>query len=422
MYSPDDGAAGPPSGAVPRRNRRFRRKDVSLMLLWIIFAAMTAGAVFAVLWPLSRKTAATQGGSDRMVYQDQLAEITRDRAAGLIGEAEAESARVEISRRLLAAVEAEKPASAKSAPRTGSYRRMAGFAAIIIVPAVAIVLYLNLGSPDIPAQSAFARTENPHGDKSVDELVNSVETRLARNPNDGTGWELIAPVYLHLGRYDDAVVAWRKAIALNGDKPARESNLGEALVAAADGVVKDEAKSAFQKALVGDASDPKARYFLGLADEQDGHPDMAAAKWRALLADAPHGAPWADFIRTELARVTGQGTPAANAPGAVSNNAPVAASQPAAPAPSASDVASANNMDDAQRNAMIQGMVQRLADRLHSEGGDVESWLRLVRAYVVLGDRDKAKGAAVDARHALESHPDDVKQIDGLMKDLGLQG
>ncbi|MGB6170943.1 MAG: c-type cytochrome biogenesis protein CcmI, partial [Xanthobacteraceae bacterium] len=76
------------------------------MVLWLIFAAMTAAAVFAVVWPLGRKPS-TGGGSDRLVYQDQLAEIDRDRAAGLIGEAEAESARIEISRRLLAAADAE---------------------------------------------------------------------------------------------------------------------------------------------------------------------------------------------------------------------------------------------------------------------------------------------------------------------------
>ncbi|HEX4409778.1 MAG TPA: c-type cytochrome biogenesis protein CcmI [Xanthobacteraceae bacterium] len=389
------------------------------MLLWIIFAAMTAGAVAAVLWPLWRKTAVTQGGSDRLVYQDQLAEVARDRAAGLIGEAEAESARIEISRRLLASADAQAPARAKAVQKVSPYRRAVAFTTIVLVPVIAIVFYLDLGSPDVPSQSAFARVESPHGDKSMDDLVSNVEQRLARNPNDGTGWELIAPVYLHLGRYDDAVAAWRKAIALNGDNPARVSNLGEAMVAAADGVVKDDAKSTFQQALVGDPKDPKARYFLGLADEQDGHPEAAAAKWRALLDDAPHGAPWADFVRTELIRVAGQPAPsgAAPAPAQAVSGAPTAG-----PGPSTSDMAAANNMDESQRNAMIQGMVQRLADRLHSEGGDVESWLRLVRAYVVLGDRDKAKGTATDARRALQSHPDDVKQIDGLMKDLGLEG
>ncbi len=373
------------------------------MTLWIIFAVMTAAAVFAVLWPLAGKPSAARGGSDRLVYQDQLQEIDRDRAAGLIGEAEAESARIEISRRLLAAAAAEPPASAAPAAAAPIWhRRAAAVAAIVIVPAVALGLYLKLGSPDVADQFAFARANTPPSDQSIASLVSQVEAHLARDPNDGAGWEVIAPVYLRMGRFDDAVVARRKAIALNGDSPARETGLGEALVGAANGVVTDEAKAAFQKALAGDAHDAKAQYFLGLADEQDGNRDGAAAKWRALLDSAPADAPWANFVRTALARVSG-------GPAATSG-------------PTAADAAAADTMNPVQRGAMIEGMVQRLADRLHSDGSDVDGWLRLVRAYVVLGDRDKAKIAAADARRALADHPDEIKRIDDLVKGLGLEG
>jgi cytochrome c-type biogenesis protein CcmH len=373
------------------------------MTLWIIFAVMTAAAVFAVLWPLGQKPAAAGGGSDRLVYQDQLAEIGRDRAAGLIGEAEAESARVEISRRLLAAADAETQASAAPlAPQAAWHRRAAAIAAIVIVPAVALGFYLKLGSPDVPGQSAFARASNAHGDQSIDRLVSQVEAHLAHDPNDGQGWQVIAPVYFHLGRFDDAVVAWRKSITLNGDSVARQTGLGESLVGAANGVVTDEAKAAFQSAVATDPLDVKARYFLGLADEQDGDRAAAAAKWHALLDAAPPDAPWADFVRAALARVTSE---------------PAAAN-----GPSAGDVAAAETMSDAQRTAMIRGMVQRLADRLHADGADVDSWLRLVRAYVVLGDRDKAKDAAADAKRALSTRPDDIKRIDDLAKGLGLEG
>jgi cytochrome c-type biogenesis protein CcmH len=384
-----------------------------MIALWLSFGVMTAAAVFAVLWPLARKSVAARGGSDRLVYQDQLREVTRDREAGLIGQAEAESARVEISRRLLAAAEAEASNPAATAPVQASrYRRAAAIAAIIIVPATAIGFYVSLGSPNIPGQSALARAEDPHEGQSIEDLVGKVEARLARNSNDGAGWELIAPVYMRLGRYSDAVNARRKSIVLNGDTPARESDLGEALVAAADGVVTGDAKQVFLHAVAGDPNDPQARYFLGLADEQDGNRDAAANKWRALLASAPSGAPWADFVRKELARVTGQTV-----------GPQTAAEQPSAGGgPSSSDVAAAENMEPAQRTAMIRSMVQRLADRLHGDSSDVDGWLRLVRAYTVLGDRDKAKDAAADARRALQDHPDQVKEIDGLVKDLGLEG
>ena len=175
------------------------------------------------------------------------------------------------------------------------------------------------------------------------------------------------------------------------------------MVAAANGVVTDEAKHVFETAVTRDPHEAKARYFLGLADEQDGNRTAAAARWRAMLEEAPAGAPWVGFVRAALGRVTGE---------------PV----PQAAGPSDADIAATANMSDEQRVEMIRGMVGRLSDRLHAQGGDVEGWLRLVRAYAVLGDRDKAKDAAADARHALADHPDDIKRVDELVKGLGLEG
>jgi cytochrome c-type biogenesis protein CcmH len=374
------------------------------MILWIIFALMTAAAILAVLWPLGRKAAASGGGDDVAVYQDQLEEIGRDRSAGLIGQAEAEAARVEVSRRLLAAADTQATAQpTASARQLKGRRRAAAVAALIVLALLPVGFYLVLGSPNVPGQPAFARVKAAPGNPSIDALVGQVEAHLAQSPNDGAGWEVIAPVYLRLGRFDDAVTARRKALALNGETATRDADLGEALVAAANGVVTDDAKRVFESAVTRDQHEAKARYFLGLADEQDGNRAGAAARWRAMLEEAPAGAPWVGFVRGALGRVTGE---------------PV----PQAPGPSDADVAAAASMSDEQRVEMIRGMVGRLSDRLHAQGGDVEGWLRLVRAYAVLGDRDKAKDAAVDARHALADHPDEVKRIDDLVKGLGLEG
>src|SRR5580700_910164 len=374
------------------------------MILWIIFASMTAAAILAVLWPLGRKSAAGRGGNDLAVYQDQLEEIGRDRSAGLIGQAEAEAARVEVSRRLLAAADAQETVAEPTANAAQSLRRRAAaVAALVVLALLPLCFYLALGSPNVPGQPAFARAKAVPGDQSIDALVGQVEAHLAKSPNDGTGWEVIAPVYLRLGRFDDAVTARRKALAFNGETATRDADLGEALVAAANGVVTDEAKHVFETAVTRDPHEAKARYFLGLADEQDGNRTGAAARWRAMLEEAPAGAPWVGFVRAALGRVTGE--PVADAAG-----------------PSDSDVAATANMSDEQRVEMIRGMVGRLSDRLHAQGGDVEGWLRLVRAYAVLGDRDKAKGAAADARHALADHPDEVKRVDELIKGLGLEG
>ena len=373
-------------------------------MLWIIFALMSAAAVVAVLWPLARKPrAGGQVGSDVLVYQDQLAEIARDRGAGLIGESESEAARIEVSRRLLAAADAQ---PAPPPPQPLWHRRAAAVTAFAVLLLLPVGLYAALGSPNIPGQPAFARTKAPPDHQSIAALIGQVEEHLAKNPNDGAGWQVIAPIYMRLGRYDDAVMALRKSLALNGESPTRDSDLGEALAAAANGVVTDEAKKLFVRAVALDAKDSKARYFLGLADEQDGNREAAAEKWRALLKDAPPNAPWVGFVRQALARVTGQPVPAPAVGGG----------------PSAEQVAAAEDMPAAQREEMVRGMVAKLADRLHSDGGDVEGWLRLVRAYVVLGDQQKANGAVADARRALGQHPDQVKRIDDLAKSLGLQG
>jgi cytochrome c-type biogenesis protein CcmH len=374
------------------------------MILWIIFALMTAAAILAVLWPLGRKAAASGGGDDLAVYQDQLEEIGRDRSAGLIGQAEAEAARVEVSRRLLAAADTQPSAQpTASAAQLKGRRRVAAVAALIVLALLPVGFYLVLGSPDVPGQPAFARVKAAPGNPSIDALVGQVEAHLAKSPNDGAGWEVIAPVYLRLGRFDDAVTARRKSLALNGETATRDADLGEALVAAANGVVTDDAKHVFETAVARDPHEAKARYFLGLADEQDGNRAGAAARWRAMIEEAPAGAPWVGFVRAALGRVTGEPAPQAQGP-------------------SDADVAAAANMSDEQRVEMIRGMVGRLSDRLHAQGGDIEGWLRLVRAYAVLGDRDKAKDAAAEARHALADRPDEVKRIDDLVKGLGLEG
>jgi cytochrome c-type biogenesis protein CcmH len=374
------------------------------MTLWIAFALMTAAAICAVVWPLARKPRISVAGSEVIVYKDQLQEIERDCAAGLIGEAEAEAARLEVSRRLLAA--ADMQSAQASAPASPSqvrwHRRAATLGILVVLSFLPVGFYLALGSPNVPGQPAYARANLPPGHESVGALIGQVEERLARNPNDGAGWEVIAPVYMRLGRFDDAVIARRKALALNGETATRDADLGEALVAAANGVVTDDAKRSFQNAVARDPQEAKARYFLGLADEQDGNRDAAAAKWRAMLKDAPADAPWLDLVRTSLARVTGQ--PLAGA------------------GPTADQMAAVQNMPEAQRTAMIRGMVERLADRLRADGSDVEGWLRLVRAYAVLGDGDKAKAAAADAKRALADHPDEIKRIDDLVKGLGLEG
>ncbi|HEY3792133.1 MAG TPA: tetratricopeptide repeat protein, partial [Bradyrhizobium sp.] len=227
-----------------------------------------------------------------------------------------------------------------------------------------------------------------------------VEAHLEKNPTDGRGWNVLAPVLVRLGRYDDAVRAFRNSITYSGDSSGRRADLGEALTGAAGGVVTSEAKAEFERAVAMNADEVKARYFLGLASEQDGRRDEAATIWRAMLEKAPPDAPWRPLVQAALVRVGG----------------------PAAPALPDNAMAAAKDMSEADRSAMIRGMVDRLASRLKQNGGDVEGWLRLVRAYMVMGDRDKAKSAQTDAREAVANDAERLRQLNEGLKNLGLDG
>jgi cytochrome c-type biogenesis protein CcmH len=367
------------------------------MMLWFVFALMTAAAIFAVLWPLSRANRPQHDGSEAVVYKDQLAEVDRDVSAGLINPPEAAAARVEISRRLLAAADNQREAVWGSSLRL---RRAAAVVALVGLPIIAAGIYYPLGSPGMADFPLAERERTPGATQSLDNLVAQVEQHLEKNPTDGRGWSVIAPVFARLGRMDDAVRAFRNSITYNGESAERRADLGEALVAAAGGVVTAEAKTEFEHAKALDADDVKANYFLGLAAEQDGHAEQAASIWRAMLEKAPSNAPWRSLVQTALVRVGGSSAPV------LSND----------------TTAAAKDMSETDRGAMIRSMVDRLATRLKQNGDDVEGWLRLVRAYMVMGDADKVKGALSDARQAVAGNPERLRQLNEGVKNMGLDG
>lgn len=367
------------------------------MTLWFVFALMTVAAIFAVLWPLSRGAAGAGGGTEAAVYTDQLAEIDRDVAAGLIGAPEAEAARVEIGRRLLAAVDGARGVPAQSNLRL---RRVSAILALVALPIAAVTFYLSYGSPQLGDFPLSQRTRVADANQPLDNLVAQVEAHLEKNPTDGRGWNVLAPVLARLGRYDEAIRAYRNSITYNGDSAERRSDLGEALMGAAGGVVTAEAKAEFERAVAQKPDEPKANYFLGLAAEQDGRQADAAAIWRALLEKAPAEAPWRPLVQAALVRVGGPDMPA------LSND----------------TMTAAKDMSEADRGTMIRGMVDRLAARLKQNGDDVEGWLRLVRAYMVMGERDKAVSALTDARQAVANDAERLRQLNEGLKNMGLDG
>lgn len=367
------------------------------MTLWLVIGLMTAAAIFAVLWPLGRKSE-LRTDSDLAVYRAQLDEIETDRSAGRIGESEAAAARIEVSRRLLAAAD---HAATVVVPADEPWRRRAvALVALVVLPIAAGVLYLALGSPHLPGEPFASRREVVPEQDSIQNLVARVEAHLAQNPEDGRGWQILAPIYMQLGRYEDAVKARENVMRLMGANADRVANLGEALTAAAGGTVTPDAKAAFERALALDAKEHKSRFFIGLAAEQEGRSAAAAAIWREMLATASPDARWIGIVQQALARVEGK----------------------APPGPTEKEVSAAGELTPERRAEMVQGMVARLAERLKSEGSDVEGWMRLVRSYVVLGEREKARAAAAAGRRALASDPEKLQRLNEAIKGLGLEG
>jgi cytochrome c-type biogenesis protein CcmH len=364
-------------------------------MFWVVLAAMTALAALAAVWPLVR--GARRGASvpaDAAFYKAQLGEIERDVARGFLPADEAAGARVEAARRLIAASAATADGALADAP---GLRRWAAIAIVIAAPVVALALYADLGRPDLADAPLAQRKVDTRGMSGVEAALAHVEQQLAANPDNGPGWSLVAPVYMKLGRFDDAVQAYTQSLRLNGENAAVRADYGEALVGAAGGIVTADARAAFDKALAECPGLPSARFYLGLAAEQDGDLQKAIAIYRALLADAPPRAPWTPALQERLAALTGAGA-----------------------APAQGDAAPAN--DDVQQDAMIRGMVERLATRLATSGGDAGEWQRLIRAYTALHETDKAKDALASAHKALAGDAQAGQQLDALARELGIGG
>jgi cytochrome c-type biogenesis protein CcmH len=383
------------------------------VLLWIILAGLTALVLFVLLRPLA---AADRGervpeAFDAAVYRDQLKEIEGDRARGLIGEEEAEAARIEIARRLLAA---DSKTRGQHATTDGTHARPALIGVALALPLLALGLYLFYGSPRLPDQPLAARLQDPANDQNLAALVAKVEARLREHPEEGEGWEVIAPVYLSWRRYNDAADAYAQALRLLGESPKRLSGRGQALVLANNGVVTEEAREALERALKLDQSLIEPRILLAIAKEQDGRFAEAIADWRALLASANGQAPWRAMVevRIEAAEAHLSGKPAPEAaPSAVAGER----------GPPAGDMVAVQNMTPSERQAMIETMVQRLAARLDRDGSDLPGWLQLVRAYSVLDRKDDALKALERAKSEFSGNGQALEQLDRLAAELGLK-
>jgi cytochrome c-type biogenesis protein CcmH len=365
--------------------------------------ALVTGLILVRPLMTGRDAAAPSGASDTALYRDQLDEIERDLARGTIDASEAEGARAEVSRRLLAATERAKAAAeAHSAPRLHS-RVLAG-AALIGAPVIAALLYLSLGMPGQPdqpfaersgeslaqatrpsqaeAEAGFTPNALPLTGEQQEYvgLIERLETLLEERPNDAKGLELLANGYMRLGRHAESWRAFQKLAELGGERAEGQAgadlyaSMAEAMVLATGGYVSPEAEQAIGEALVRAPAHPVARYYSGLSLAQSGRIDEAIGVWERLRAETPADAPWLGFLNDMLTEAK--------------------ALRDGGAGPSAEQMEAAAAMSAEERQEMIEGMVARLEGRLASDGGEPEEWLRLMNAYVQLGRRDDAARVA----------------------------
>ncbi len=403
--------------------------------LAVALVGLTVLAVAMLLAPLifRQRGPTSRDAYNLAVYRDQLAEIERDLARGVLAANEAEAARAEIARRILAL----KPAEAETGP-TGQARglkahgaapRTVAIVAILLLPVAAWILYWQLGSPSLPDQPFAERTAagkppvaaDP-GHIDMNEAVARLGAHLKEHPEDLAGWLLLARSELSLGRYQEAGDAYRHAADLSGHRADITGDWGEAQVLAAGGTVTPAARQAFAAGLRDPETAPRSRYYLALAQMQQGEVKRALEAWVGLATEAPDGAEWLALVRqriSEAASALGI-DPATLKPSAgatrASGGGPNGAPGDAAVAAAAKALAGAS---PAERQAMINAMVERLAARLADQPDDVEGWVRLGRSYMVLNQPDKAREAYV---RAVELKPDDPELKQALAEATAAAG
>jgi cytochrome c-type biogenesis protein CcmH len=276
-----------------------------------------------------------------------------------------------------------------------------------LVPLLTLALYLAHGSPDLPSYPMAGRAQFPLEQANVAELIAKVEARLREHPEDGQGWDVIAPIYFKLGRFREAAAAYANAARIEGETMRRLAGFAESAVLAADGIVGEEARLTFEKILQREPGRPEPRFWLALAKEQDGRLADALADYKRLLSEASAEVPWRQTVEGRIAEVSRR----------IAGTDNVA---PSGSGPTAADVAAAQGLSPEARAGMIAQMVDGLAERLKRDGRDLAGWQRLINAYAVLGRGQDARTALADARRNFTADEKALAELATLAKTLGL--
>jgi cytochrome c-type biogenesis protein CcmH len=351
-----------------------------MFLFWAVAGVLAAAASGLILSRAAHAAKATDADTAGVLYRRQLAEIDDLADRGLMAEAERRTAHAEAARRLLAL--------ADTPTRPWNERgRLGALVGVVAAPALALGLYLALGSPGMPDQPYAARLKAwREGDLMAltpPQAAAVLRQVTGERPNDAEGFRLLGMVEGAAQNPLAAVRALRRASELAPERPEIWQMLGEAEIVAAGGKVDANAEASFRRLLALQPGSPSARYFLAQAAADAGRPAEAIAGLRALLADMPADDGRRNAVEESIARLDGR-------PGAPTT--------------------------DPQEMSMIQGMVDGLAARLKSNPDDPEGWVRLVRAYAVLGETDNRDQAYATARARFAGRAEIVRELDSAAR------
>lgn len=362
------------------------------MVFWVSAALIVATTLYVLLRALAPKAQAAPAQGDVEFYHSQQADIARQLAAGMIDASEAKAAETEAARKLLVRSR-EAVAVPVADARTG---RWAQVLITLAIPVLALALYFRIGAPEIPDMPMAKRTDINRQTQDMARLVDRLEAHLADAPEDVKGFELAFPVYMRLGRYDAAVTAAERLLALKGPSADRHAMLAEARIFAGQGVVSEEARKALADALAMDPKLSRARFYSGLAAEQQGEPEKALQIWRELDGELGDG-PEKRAIGAQIARLA----PKVGPDGATAD--------------------AIRAMPQGEQQQAIRGMVDALEARLKADGGNLDEWQRLLRALSVIGEKDRAFAALKLAREKLGADPQAIAALGKIAADLGLE-
>lgn len=369
-----------------------------MTIFWIAALFLIIVSVALTLWPLlARKKGQSALEHAIAFYEEQKTEIERQFEAGQISEDEKLQAEAEQARHLLAINRTQKEVGSHQAG--GVRQKIAAIIALVLVPMLAIGIYLRTGQPNVPDLPLASRKIDPRT-LNIEQALQKIEEHLLKNPGDAKGYEVVAPIYMRAGRYDDAANAFRRIIEITGETAPRLADLGESLVASQNGVVNAEARKAFERAAVLDGDFAKAKFYLALAIEQDGDVEKAFSQLTTLLASLPEG-PARMRVQAEIERFQAQGKVPKSGPNSEAGKAIAA-------------------MPEEERMKAIRSMVDGLSQRLSQGGGSLAEWRRLIQARLVLGEKDKARAHLAQAKQALEKDAAALESLTAFARDTGL--